>query len=79
MVTVYAIRFESGETYIGITTDLERRLVEYGRRQSPSTKKFVGAFKLVYTKQFQDHVSARKHEKYMKSGAGRALLKSITT
>lgn len=78
MVTVYAIQFESGQIYIGITDDLERRLTEHERRQSPSTRKFKGAFNLIYTKQFQDHVSARKHEKYMKSRAGPALLKSTT-
>jgi predicted GIY-YIG superfamily endonuclease len=28
-IAVYALRFESGETYLGITSDLPRRLREY--------------------------------------------------
>jgi putative endonuclease len=73
-VTVYALRFESGEIYIGITSNLERRLIEHRRRQSPSTKKFGGKFEIIYTKEFPDYTKIRSHEKYLKSGAGRQLL-----
>ena len=73
-VTVYALRFESGETYIGMTSDLSRRLEEHRRRQSPSTLRFVGEFELIQTREFADHAQARIHEKYLKSGAGRRTL-----
>ena len=73
-VTAYALRFESGETYIGITSDLTRRLEEHRRRQSPSTKSFLGGFEIIYRREFLDYQQARSHEKYLKSGAGRRML-----
>jgi putative endonuclease len=73
-VTVYALRFESGEFYVGITSDMPRRLEEHQRRQSPSMRRFVGKFELIYTKEFPDYRQARSHEKYLKSGAGRRML-----
>jgi putative endonuclease len=73
-VTVYAVRFKSGQIYIGITSDLARRFQEHVRRQSPSTRRFTGEFNLIYTREFPDYPSARSHEKYLKSGAGRKTL-----
>jgi len=73
-VTVYALRFDSGEIYIGMTSDLTRRLVEHRRRQSSSTRRFSGGFALIETREFPDHKEARRHEKYLKSGAGRRTL-----
>jgi putative endonuclease len=73
-VTVYALRFESGETYIGMTSDLSRRLKEHRQRQSPSTRRFVGEFELIQTREFCDYAQDRTHEKYLKSGAGRRTL-----
>jgi putative endonuclease len=74
-VTTYALRFHSGEIYVGMTSDLGRRLEEHRRRQSPSTKKFVGEFEVIYTREYPDYQQARSHEKYLKSGAGRQILK----
>jgi predicted GIY-YIG superfamily endonuclease len=74
MVTVYALRFDSGSIYVGMTKDLDRRLEEHGRRQSPSTRKLAGDFEVIYQQRFTDYVQARRHEKYLKSGGGRKLL-----
>jgi predicted GIY-YIG superfamily endonuclease len=73
-VTVYALRFDSGEIYVGMTSDLSRRIEEHRRRQSPSTRHFLGEFALLQTREFPDHKQARLHEKYLKSGAGRRAL-----
>jgi len=73
-IVVYAIKFESGQTYVGISDDLDRRFEEHRRRQSPSTKRFFGEFRLIYPKSFPDYLSTRQHEKFLKSGAGRQLL-----
>jgi predicted GIY-YIG superfamily endonuclease len=73
-ILVYAIRFEGGEVYVGMTDDLPRRLQEHERRQSSSTKRFRGSFSIIYQKSFPDYTSGRKHEKFLKSGAGRAIL-----
>jgi len=78
-VTVYALRFDSGQLYVGLSKDISRRLDEHARRQSPSTKRFTGDFNLVYTRSFPTYVEARSHEKYLKSGAGRKLLAGIRT
>jgi len=75
MISVYAIRFEEGAIYVGLTKDLDRRMEEHRRRQSPSTRRFMGQFSLIYQQAFETYPEARKHEKYLKSGAGRRLLK----
>ena len=76
-VIVYALRFEGGETCVGLTKDLPRRLEEHRRRQSPSLKRFQGDFTVIYQKTFPDYRSARSHETFLKSGAGRRLLTSV--
>jgi predicted GIY-YIG superfamily endonuclease len=73
-VMVYALQFQSGEIYIGMTSEIGRRLEEHRRRQSPSTRRFTGEFELIYTRDFPDHKQGRTHEKYLKSGAGLKLL-----
>jgi len=75
VIEAYALEYSDGTLYVGMTGDLPRRLEEHRRRQSPSTKRFKGAFRVVYQKSFPDHQSARSHEKYLKSGAGRTLIR----
>ena len=75
-ITVYALRFQNGELYVGMTCSLTRRIQEHHRRQSPSTKRFSGSFEILYTRAFETYAEARRHEKFLKSGAGRALLRS---
>jgi putative endonuclease len=75
-VTVYALRFETGEIYVGLTRDLARRLGEHRRRQSPSTRRFGGEPQLIHTEVVKGYEAARRVEKYLKSGAGRRYLKS---
>ena len=78
-VWVYALRYEDGAHYVGLSGDLERRFVEHQRRQSISTRRLKGELAVIYKKPFPDYKSARSHEKFLKSGAGRELLKSIRT
>ena len=78
-VTVYALLFENGAIYVGMTKDLNRRLEEHRRRQSPSTRRLPGAFEVIHRTDFSSYESARQHEKYLKSGAGRKLLQSVRT
>jgi hypothetical protein len=37
----------------------------------------IGQFKLLHTEEFPDHLSARKREKFLKSGQGREFLSSL--
>jgi predicted GIY-YIG superfamily endonuclease len=77
-VWVYALRFANAAIYVGMTNDLDRRVTEHKRRQSPSTRRLKGAFEVIYQERFPDYRSARKHEKFLKSGAGRKLLASVS-
>ena len=76
-ITVYAIRDKaSGQIYIGMTNNLDRRLSEHRRGQSFFTSQF-GSFELTYQKAFPDYKTGREHEKYLKSSAGKRFLKSV--
>jgi len=63
---------------VGITNNLERRLQEHA---SGTTKggQVLGEFELIHTEEFADYLSARKHEKYLKSGQGRKWIKENIT
>ena len=73
---VYVIQsLKNGQLYKGMTPNVEVRLNEHNTGRSFSTK-FGIPWKLVYLEEFEDGLSARKHEKYLKSGRGRAFLKN---
>jgi putative endonuclease len=60
-------------TYVGSTTDLQRRLDEH----NSGSKRFTNRHKpwdLVYSEEITDLSIARKREKYLKSGAGRRFI-----
>ena len=62
------------KSYVGMTNDLERRLLEHNLGYSPYTAKF-GPWELLYTESFESGQDARKREKYLKSGVGRRWMK----
>ena len=64
----------TGKHYIGITNNLARRLQEH---TSGATKggQVIGVFELLHTEEFADYPSARKREKFLKSGQGRKWIK----
>jgi putative endonuclease len=76
-VWVYALEFEGGSNYVGLTKDLSRRMAEHRRRQSPSTRRLHGPFRVIYQQAFGSYAEARQHEKFLKSGRGRQLLQSL--
>ena len=61
--------------YVGITTDLERRIKEHKRGKTKSTKnrKFS---KVVIVEKCESRLVAREREKYWKSGCGKEMLKN---
>jgi putative endonuclease len=73
MITVYVLKGLKGKRYVGITNDPDRRLKEH---RSGSTKggQVIGDFNLLYTKECRDYDTARKLEKFLKSGQGREWL-----
>ena len=74
---VYVIKSElNGRLYKGMTTDILKRLKEHNSGRNFSTKPNV-PWKLFYSKSFENRITARAYEKYLKSGIGRDFLKSL--
>jgi len=75
--TVYAIKsLNRNYIYVGMTNNLERRLKEHNNRENKSTKAYA-PFILIHTEVFESRILARVKEKYLKSGIGKAFLKSL--
>jgi putative endonuclease len=76
MVTVYVLKGETGKRYIGITSNLFRRLREHQSRRTKGGQ-LLGEFVVVHKEEFADHGSARKRERFLKSGQGRKWLDEL--
>jgi putative endonuclease len=77
MYTVYAIKSETdGRIYVGLTSDLLRRLKEHNSGMVFSTKGYR-PWRLLYQEQCPTRIEARILEKKLKSGYGREFLKGI--
>ena len=75
---VYALRSERDKSlYIGMTSDVKRRLEEHNRGYNRSTRSRT-PFRLVYVEQCDSRLQARKREKSLKSGSGREMLRRLT-
>jgi len=75
MVTVYVLQGKD-KRYVGITNNLVRRLAEHRSGHTKSAQ-IIGQFKLLHTETFPDYSSARKREKFLKSGVGREFLNNL--
>ena len=64
------------KTYVGFTNNLDRRLKEHNEGKSKFTSKYV-PWKIIYTEIFSSTILAREREKYLKSAAGRKIIKAI--
>ena len=77
MFFVYVLKsLKNGRLYTGSTNNLERRLVEHNIGQTKYTSQ-AGPFKLIYKETYNTKLEAIKREKFLKTGKGRELLKSI--
>ena len=61
--------------YIGLTNNLERRLLLHNSGKVKATKN-RHPFELIYFEKFEDRTRAAKREKFLKSGKGREYLNS---
>ena len=76
MWIVYVIQSERvSRRYIGITTDINKRLASHNRGATKATKAWI-PWRLVFTEHYQDRDEAVRREKYLKSGSGREFLDS---
>ncbi len=75
MIYVYVIRSKKdGRFYVGMTQNVDKRLVEHNSGRTKSTKGFI-PWELFFYETFPDRESARKREKYLKSGFGKQWIK----
>lgn len=64
------------KSYVGCTNNIERRLKEHNDGKSIFTKRYQ-PWNLIKTEIFNDCKTAKKREKFYKSGIGRKKLKEI--
>jgi len=73
---VYLLRSKShpDQQYVGLTSDLKRRLGEHDAGKPPHTSKF-GPWDLVVAIHFANAQKAEAFERYLKQGSGHAFAK----
>jgi putative endonuclease len=77
MFTVYALKsLNNNFIYVGITENLEKRLIRHNKGYVKSTKRY-SPFELFYSEKCENGIKAREREKYLKSTSGKRFLKSI--
>jgi predicted GIY-YIG superfamily endonuclease len=76
MKYVYLIRSKSHpkQSYIGITSDMKKRLIVHNSGGSVHTSKFK-PWKLITYMAFSEDSKALAFERYLKTGSGRAFAK----
>jgi len=75
MYYVYALFYKNCKRiYIGITEDINKRIKYHKRGKTRSTKN-RGEFEAKIIERCQNRATARKREKYWKSGCGKEKLK----
>ena len=63
---------KSRNFYYGYTEDLQKRFKKHNKGEVKSTKPFL-PWKLVFYSAFEDRDIAKKFEKYLKTGSGKAF------
>ena len=72
---VYVIKSVShGNLYVGMTQNIENRLLEHNRGKSTYTKSFM-PWKLIYFEGLNSRLEARAREKYLKTTTGKNFLR----
>ena len=60
-----------------MTQNIDNRLKEHNRGKMKSTKAYK-PWKLIYSEECENRIIARKRELYLKSGAGRDYIESLS-
>jgi putative endonuclease len=75
---VYALHSKFHQRiYVGMTSNIERRIKEHNSGQCRSTKPYL-PWLLIFTEECEDRIRAREREKYWKSGTGKEQLKKLS-
>ena len=75
----YAILCEDGTIYKGHTDNLERRYKQHSDGFGAEHTQKHKPLRIIYTKEFLSQAEAVAHEKYLKTGSGREMLKRNVT
>ena len=59
-----------------MTAEIEVRFKRHNEGKNKTTRAYA-PFHLVYKREFETRVLAREHEKFLKTGVGRAFLKTL--
>ena len=76
MITLYVLKGNTGKRYVGITNDLNRRIREH-RFNKTKGSQVLGEFTVLHTEEYTVYKSARKREKFLKSGQGSRWLDDL--
>lgn len=76
MFTVYVLGASDGRLYKGMTNNLDRRLREHKSGHTKTTAKMENLV-VVYKEIYDNFDEARKRELYLKTAAGRRLIKKV--
>ena len=75
MYKVYVLKsVDNYRFYVGITENLDRRIVEHNSGKTKSTKGYR-PWELFFFEEYPTRIEARGREKYLKSGIGKEFIK----
>lgn len=75
MTFVYVIRsLKDGRFYVGLTSNVQRRLSEHNAGRTRSTKGY-SPWELFFIEEYETLSEARNREVYLKSGVGKEYIK----
>ena len=77
MFYTYAIKSQGKSyIYVGLTNNPDRRIAEHNDKKERTTRSYA-PFDTILIDEYKSRPEARKREKYLKSGIGKELLKSL--
>ena len=78
MFYVYIIvSLKSQKTYVGFTSDIEKRLIAHNHPQNKGWTKRLQPWILLHSEKFENKEDAMKRELELKSGKGREFIKTL--
>ncbi len=77
MYFVYVIKScNRSKSYIGVTSDLERRLEQHNKGLVKSTS-LAAPYELLHCEEYEDRDLAMKRERFLKTGKGRKVIENL--
>ena len=65
---------KDGRFYVGMSQNVERRLLEHNRGKTRSTKGYL-PWELIFSECYGSRTEARQREKFLKAGSGKEFIK----